>query len=179
MPHHDPDDDQELDRTAKPVLDLAVPVYVGPGDDRPVASVGVRVLAFILAAGCLTVLLTAARLKPSHLGYGSHTDLGLQRCEFMARTGLPCPSCGMTTSFTWFVRGNLLASLYVQPMGTVVAVLAAVTVWIGFYVALTGRPVYRLLRVVPARYYYLPLFVLAILGWAWKIIIHVNHLDGW
>jgi hypothetical protein len=85
----------------------------------------------------------------------------------------------MTTSWAWFARGNLAASLYVQPMGTVLAALAACGFWIGLYVAFTGRPVYRLLRVIPGRYYFVPLLSFAILAWGWKIFIHLTGSDGW
>ena len=138
-----------------------------------------RAVGLALALGCLAVLIVAASLQPSKAGYGSHTGLGLQGCQFMTQTGLPCPSCGMTTSFTWFVRGNVPASLYVQPMGTILAALAGCCVWAGLYVALTGRPVYRLLRLLPGRTYTLPLLTLALLAWGWKIFIHLKGWDGW
>src|SRR5882724_4097356 len=95
-----------------------------------------RLLALTLSAGCLALLITAAVLKPSPDGFGTHQEMGLNRCEFLARTGLPCPSCGMTTSFAWFVRGNIAASLYVQPMGTILAALCGMTVWAGAYIAI-------------------------------------------
>jgi hypothetical protein len=85
----------------------------------------------------------------------------------------------MTTSFCWFVRGNLLASAYVQPMGTVLAALAGCCVWAGLYVAATGRPVYRLLSLLPGRSYSIPLLTLAVAAWGWKIFIHLKGLDGW
>ena len=128
--------------------------------------------------GCLAVLVLAARLSPSPSGIGSHQSVGLQPCQFLVSTKLPCPSCGMTTSFTWFVRGNLLASVYVQPMGAVLAAINAVCAWGGLYVAATGRPVYRVLKLLPGRYYLVLLFV-GVLAWGWKILIHLNGLDGW
>jgi hypothetical protein len=85
----------------------------------------------------------------------------------------------MTTSWSWFARGNVAASLYVQPMGTILALMACWCAWAGFYVALTGRPVYRLLHVVPGRYYCVPLMVIAIAAWGWKIYIHLAGIDGW
>jgi hypothetical protein len=105
--------------------------------------------------------------------------MGLQRCEFLERTGIPCPTCGMTTSFAHFARGNIAASLYVQPMGTVLATLTAATLWVALYMALTGEPVMRLLRIVPARYYFLPLMIFAVAAWGWKIFIHLRGIDGW
>ena len=85
----------------------------------------------------------------------------------------------MTTSIAWFARGRLLASFYLQPMGFVIAVVAGMTLWAGAYMAMTGRPVHRLLRFLPARYYLLPLFGFWILAWVWKIGIHLTGHDGW
>ena len=125
------------------------------------------------------MLVVAALLPPNRSGTGSHTGLGLQRCQFLERTGVPCLSCGYTTSFTWFARGNVAASVYVQPMVAVGAALTASDVWVGLYIAITGRPVHRLLRLVPARRWLLPLLLLFVAAWAWKIFIHLNGLDGW
>ena len=138
-----------------------------------------RLLAAALALGCLTPLIMAALLSPSHDGLGTHREMGFAQCSFLQRTGLPCPSCGMTTSWAWFSRGNVVASLYIQPMGTVLAALAACCFWAGLYVAITGRPVYRLLHVIPGRYYFVPLLAFAILAWGWKIFIHLTGRDGW
>jgi len=148
-----------------------------PGEGR--LPVGQRLLALGVALAFLTPLVLASRIVPSPEGFGTHTQLGLQHCTFFERTGLPCPSCGMTTSWAWFVRGNLVASLYVQPMGTVLALIASGGWWAALYVVLTGRPVYRLLRVLPGGYYCVPLVGFAILAWGWKIFIHLSGRDGW
>ncbi|HEX3358572.1 MAG TPA: DUF2752 domain-containing protein [Tepidisphaeraceae bacterium] len=157
----------------------AVPaIYSGPSPAPQVTLAG-RFAALLVSGGCLALLLTAAWLHPSPAGVSTHTGLGLPSCQFLARTGIPCVSCGMTTSFSWFVRGNLLASLYVQPMGTVLAAMCAITVWAGLYIALTGKPLARLLRLIPPRYYIAPLMTWTILAWGWKIFIHLRGIDGW
>ena len=138
-----------------------------------------RLLAMSLSLGCLGVLLVGLYLTPSAAGVGSHEGLGLEPCNFEVRTGLPCPTCGMTTSFAHFARGQLLASFYVQPMGMLLASVSAAVFWGGLYIALTGRPAHRLLRFIPARYYVAPALALAIAAWAWKIWIHVRGIDGW
>lgn len=138
-----------------------------------------RLIAATVAAGCLAVLITAAVIEPNRTGLGTHARLGLQSCQFEKQTGLPCPSCGMTTSFAWFARGNLRASLYVQPMGTVLAILTGFTFWIAIYLAITGRSAHRLLRFIPARYYLMPLLAMGLIAWAWKIFIHLRGIDGW
>lgn len=158
-------------------LDLPTIYAAEPVDSRMEAVA--RGWSVFFATALLAILITAASIPPSPAGTGSHTRLGLSRCTFMDRTGIPCPSCGMTTSFAWLVRGNVLASAYTQPMGCLLAILAAAGVVGGFYEGLTARPVHRLLRLVPSGIFLWPLFTVAIAGWAWKIGIHLLHLDGW
>jgi hypothetical protein len=157
----------------------AVPIIYARGGECQSLTVRGRLAALGVALLVLAPLVTASLLRPSPDGYGSHQALRLAPCRFMQQTGLPCPSCGMTTSWTWFVRGNLPASLYTQPMGTVLAAMCICCFWAALYCALTGRPVYRLLRVIPSRYYFVPLLSFAILAWGWKIYIHVTGHDGW
>jgi hypothetical protein len=142
-------------------------------------SVAARLLALGISLACLGVLGFALRIEPSPSGIGSHRELGLQPCAFERRTGLPCITCGMTTSFAHFARGHLLASFYVQPMGMLLALLTAMTFWAALYVALSGRPAYQLFAFLPTRYYLFPLCSLTVLAWVWKIWIHVNGRDGW
>jgi len=147
-----------------------------PGRLGPLA----RLLSLGVALASLTVLTVAAYVEPNRAGIGSHSSsLGLPQCGFLQTTNLPCPSCGMTTSFSHFVRGNLLASVYVQPMGAVLAAMACASVWAGLYIAFTGRPAFRLLRLLPGRYYLMSLFGLALAAWAWKIMLRLNGWDGW
>jgi hypothetical protein len=72
-------------------------------------------LAFALSA--LTILAVAANLTPSASGLGTHTQLGLPACGFLSRTGWPCPSCGLTTSFALAARGRFGDAAFVQPFG--------------------------------------------------------------
>ena len=161
-------------------LSAAVPnIYAVPPSVDPVGWKG-RVLAAAIGLGCLGVLVLAASLPPSRSGMGTHREsLGLPPCNFLQRTGLPCPSCGMTTSWAWASKGHFAAAFYVQPMGAALALMAAACVWGGLYIAFTGRPAHRLLRMLPTRYTLLPLLLLAVLAWGWKILIHLNKWDGW
>ena len=85
----------------------------------------------------------------------------------------------MTTSYAYFVRGNWLASAYVQPMGFILAVMTATVFWAALYVTLTGKPIHRLLRQVPMVSLLMVLAGLAIAAWGWKIFIYVRGIDGW
>ena len=138
-----------------------------------------RLVALAAAAVCLVPLIIAARLTPNPTGLGTHIQLGFAPCPFDLYWGIPCPFCGMTTSWAWFVRGNLIASLWVQPMGTLLAWLAVMMFWCGLYVGLTGRGAHRLLQYAPSGYIMRGLLLAAALAWNWKIFIQLHHLDGW
>lgn len=142
-------------------------------------GLGYRALAAGIGLGCLTMLIIGYRLQPNPSGMGTHHALGLQPCQFLLRTGLPCPTCGMTTSVTHLAHGNVLASLWVQPMGTLVGLAATLAFWIGLYIAITGRPALRLMQRVPTGYYVLLPMFLGIAAWGWKIVIHWRGMDGW
>lgn len=51
----------------------------------------------------------------------THQQLGLPPCQFYFTTGLPCPACGMTTSFALLMHGDLLNSLRANAVGTLLA----------------------------------------------------------
>src|SRR5580658_9050055 len=130
----------------------ATPLIFSPRAKRVRVGAGGRLAAMAVGSFCLCLLATAALLRPNPSGLGTHTALGLAPCAFIQIFGIPCPCCGMTTSWAWFVRGNLAASLWVQPMGTLLAALTCVALWGAWYIAATGRAVYRLLDYLPGGY---------------------------
>ena len=162
-----------------PAMSEAIPTIYAP-PIRPVRlSLYGRALALALAAGCAIVIATAINLRPSPEGVGTHQGLGFLSCTMLSTTGIPCPSCGMTTSFAWFYRGNAVASFWVQPGGCILALLTGMTLIYALYEGLTGRPIHRLLRYVPPRFWVLTAAAVLAFGWGWKIIIHLGGVDGW
>ncbi len=65
------------------------------------------------------ILAMASLLEPSSSGFGTHRALGLPPCIFQYLTGILCPSCGLTTSFTHLMHGDLGAAFQVHPLGPV------------------------------------------------------------
>jgi hypothetical protein len=72
-------------------------------------------LAVALASGALLAI--ARALVPDPSGLGTHTQLGLPPCGFFALFALPCPACGLTTSFAHTARLALLPALRAHPLG--------------------------------------------------------------
>ncbi|QDU97925.1 hypothetical protein Pla8534_57840 [Lignipirellula cremea] len=71
------------------------------------------------------LLITARTLEPSPDGFGTHRGLGLPSCSMIAWFGIRCPSCGMTTSWAYATRGDVLASLNANIGGFLLALGAA------------------------------------------------------
>jgi hypothetical protein len=134
-------------------------------------GVGGRALALLVGLAGLAPLVAGAWLEPAPQGFGTHTQLGMAACQFQRRSGLPCPTCGVTTSLAHFVRGHWLASVWCQPLGWVLSLAAAGMAVGGMYEAVTGRPVHRLGAVVPVEYPLWGLLILAMLAWAWKMLL--------
>ncbi len=88
----------------------------------------VRGILLVLMAGLVTVFSLAVYLNPyeedgTPLTMETHRQLGLPPCTFKTVTGgLPCPSCGMTTSFALLMHGDPRNSLRANWVGTLLAV---------------------------------------------------------
>ncbi|MEJ7591742.1 MAG: DUF2752 domain-containing protein [Planctomycetaceae bacterium] len=80
-----------------------------------------RLLTVLLGAGIVVVFGIAVWLKPDPRGFGTHQQLGMPPCTFRALTGVNCPHCGLTTSFSWFVRGHFENSMKANPAGLMLA----------------------------------------------------------
>ena len=93
----------------------------------------VRIWCAFVFAMCITMLGIGLWLSPNNnpvaggpaAGTGSHEELGLPPCGFLATTGYPCPTCGCTTAVSNFSHGHILRSFLTQPFGFAVALLAA------------------------------------------------------
>lgn len=105
---------------------------------RVQATKGERVLAALMAAGILTVLVVAASLRAEAAGMGTHKQLGLPTCGWVAAAGVPCPTCGMTTAFAGMATARPWTGLVAQPMGAVLALVGAAGFWGALHVAVFG-----------------------------------------
>ena len=141
----------------------------------PTAGAAARLIALAIAAGCLATLVIAWRLPPDAHGVGTHEALGLAPCGFLQTFGRPCPMCGMTTSFAHFAKGQFAASFWTQPAGLMLAVATVITFWLAGYIAVTGKPLWRLAarRVNGMAVLWVSLTIL-VGGWAWKIATFVQ-----
>jgi hypothetical protein len=99
------------------------------------------VLVALLLIGIFTIAicLNPYREDGTPLRLETHRKLGLPSCTFKEVTGLPCPSCGMTTSFALLVRGDVFNSLMANAVGTLMALYCLVIIPWNLVCAIRGR----------------------------------------
>jgi hypothetical protein len=71
---------------------------------RRLAGQAIWVLGWVIVTGI------GLYLTPSPDGHGTHQQLGLSPCPSALFFNRPCPGCGLTTSWTALLHGNLEAS---------------------------------------------------------------------
>jgi hypothetical protein len=117
-----------------------------PLDAVPALSGYVRGCLLGIGLGLTFIFGIAWYLKP-YDGQGqaysmaTHQQLGLPECTFKRFSGLPCPSCGMSTSFALLVRGDLVNSLKANAVGTLLAALCMAIVPWSLACAVCNRPI--------------------------------------
>ena len=137
-----------------------------------VATRSARITSAIVAAASLALLTVAWILRPSADGLGTHQQLGLPPCGWIVAADLPCPTCGMTTSFSHAANGDLVSSFVAQPFGMLLALSTAVVVVVGAYTAVTGSMLAPFLAgMISPRVGWIAVALL-IMAWAWKIVDH-------
>jgi hypothetical protein len=129
------------------------------------ASSGQRLTAAIV---CLAVL---AFFGMFALAGHYKFDIGrwLGPCGFRQRTGLPCPTCGMTTATLAFSQGKIFEAFYIQPACGLLCCLTVVAAFFALVIAVFGV-YFRFLRnffaEVKLRYMILALLIIIAAAWA-------------
>jgi hypothetical protein len=135
-----------------------------------------RVYAMGIAAGVAAVLITAGRLSPGNRHMGVHQQLGLLPCGFVTMTGLPCPTCGMTTAFAHAAHGHPIEAIRSQLAGFVLAIATLLLGLTAATATVTGRyPAVNWYRVNPTRFVW---WVIGLLVVSWALKIVTGLLDG-
>jgi hypothetical protein len=100
---------------------------------------------------------------------GVHQQLGLPPCNFKELAGVPCPSCGMTTSFTLLVRGDVWNSMQANFAGTALATFGILFIPWAFASAFFGRFVF--VRSIEMVVFRLAIVFLLLLFGRWAAVL--------
>lgn len=129
------------------------------------ASSGQRIIAAVI---CLAIV---AFFGIFALAGHYNLDMGrwLGYCGFKQKTGLPCPTCGMTTATLAFAQGKIREAFYAQPACAFFCCLAVIAAVLAFIAAVLGvyfRFIGRFLQQIKLRYMLLALIIIVAAGWA-------------
>ena len=91
-----------------------------------------RLAGILLFFPGVFILGLARSLTPDPAGIGTHQQLGLMECGFITMFNMPCPMCGMTTTFTHLAHFQFWEGFVNQPYGTFLFFLNIYTIYIGF-----------------------------------------------
>jgi hypothetical protein len=148
-------------------------------DALPVMAGWVRGVLVGLVLGLTAVFAVAIKLDPYERDdegriiaarrQETHRQLGLPPCTFYAVTRLPCPSCGMTTSFALLMHGDLAASLRANAVGTLLAVFCLAVIPWGLASVYLGRTLF--VRSVERTITFLVLALLVLMMLRWVIVV--------
>lgn len=152
----------------------AAPAQCGPQSVTPYAR---RSIAATVAIACLGVLGVALMLSPAERGLGTHEQLNLPRCGWIAMMDFPCVTCGMTTSFSHAVRGEFLASLLAQPLGFLLAMGTAMTMLVAMHVTVTGSNLPMFFGRLWSRSLIWFIGIVVIGAWLFKIVSYKGLLS--
>lgn len=150
-------------------MDEAVtrPIESGLGAD----SLRNRLIAALIMVCAASPLMVASLLQPAQGGMGTHMQMGLPDCGFKATTGLPCATCGCTTSFAHAANGSLLDAFITQPFGAVLALAAAMLTLIAGWAVYSGKSLAPLTQVLTTKRVVIPGLTLLLGAWIYKAAV--------
>lgn len=109
----------------------------------------VRMNLILVALALIAVFTVGACLHPYDANNAAkqqetHRQLGLPPCGFYAMTGLPCPSCGFTTSFSLLVHLDPVNAVRANSVGALLGTFCLLVIPWSVFSAFRGR--YLLIR---------------------------------
>ena len=133
------------------------------------ATIGERIAAAAIALTSLSILAAAAWLTPDPQGHATHTQLGMAKCTWVVWFDKPCPTCGMTTSFSHAGEGSWTAAILTQPMGALLALLTTMIFWASTHQALTASRIGSVVQTTLRPRLIFAMLLLTVAAWIFKI----------
>ncbi|MEP7337375.1 MAG: DUF2752 domain-containing protein [Acidobacteriota bacterium] len=133
-----------------------------------------QILYFSLMALATITLAIARLLHPSAKGYGTHQQLGLPPCVFFQLTGIPCPSCGLTTSFAHAARLHFYQAFLTQPFGLIAFCLTVASIPIFAHLIRRRVAWQEAIRARGVHVMFYLLLGIYLLSWLYKIMMVRN-----
>jgi hypothetical protein len=165
-----------------PGFELVPEVEVWDGPDRARLAWWIRLNLVLMGGGLLVIFIIACLLHPYDEKDGTpktqetHRQLGLPPCSFYALSGVPCPSCGFTTSFSLIAHGDPVNALRANSVGALLATFgflsvpwAIISAWRGKYLFIRSAEKLLITGLI--------IFVVLMLT-RWGIILGLAKIEG-
>lgn len=94
---------------------------------------------FVMFGTWVVVTAIGLWLHADPAGHGTHKQLGLAACPSVVIFDRPCPGCGMTTSWTALLHGDLSTSLHAHLLGPFTYLTFTALALLSLLAALKGR----------------------------------------
>ena len=128
-----------------------------------------RFIGLLLCLLPLGLLVVAGRLEPSSSGLGTQQQLGLPPCTMLVILGVRCPSCGMTTSWAYFARGEFVESATANLGGFLLAIYSLAFAYFCILFAFQGRmPSYAAQKWLAVCL--LAIVAVTLVGWGFRLL---------
>jgi hypothetical protein len=141
-----------------------------------------RAINTLLFIGAGIVLGLSSGLEPDPLGVGTHTQLGLKGCIVLSQWGIPCPMCGMTTTFALMADFKWIAAIKNQPFGVLLYLMTVLTAIISAIELTRSRSIwFRLSKRIGGIEVKLVtvFFLFLVISWGYKLVsMRIFLLDG-
>lgn len=157
-----------MDDPKEPPVSGQAPPEIRGVSGRP-PSRGERLFHLVFLGAATAVVLAASFLTPDPSGTGTHTQLGFPPCGLYARYGVPCLSCGMTTSFAHMARLQVLRALWANPLGALLFLGVVAFGLLNAWAAVSGWSLFDFVARRDLTRWGLLLLGLALASWAFKI----------
>lgn len=160
---------QDVAQPIPPPAAAAAPPVLAYDDIRGGTAVSrfAWAVLFVVPAAVLT---TAMFLHPSASGHGTHTQLGLPPCGFLVVTGLPCPGCGLTTSFANMVRGHVVDAAHANAFGILLFLVSFATIPLALVGFVRGWRVVPVLERLGAEKWAVVLAAVSLTVWVTRVV---------
>ncbi len=158
------------DATAAELAPPGPPVHAIARPSPRRGTLGSRVtwlIFFIMPASVigLSSWLTTARLDDT-----AHPLFGLPPCGFKLVTGLPCPGCGLTHSFTAMAHFDFVGAVYANPFGVILFLVSLTTIPVAALGFVRGWPVIDTLERLQFDKWAILLAITSVLVWIVRIV---------
>ncbi len=105
--------------------------------------------------------------------HNHHGDYSV--CLIKNVSGVPCPSCGSTRAVVALIKGDIIQSIMLNPLGLVIfLIMLIIPMWIIFDLSYKRDSFYlfyrKAERKLQERKYMISFFVLIILNWIWNVV---------